>query len=187
LDEIRFVPAGVPPLRNAPAASCEHRQRMAELAVAGQPRLSVDDREIRMPGPSYTVRTLESFRNEFGSAPLCLLMGTDAFRGLESWYRWERLLQLAHIVVMERPGSPTPRTPAHLPAWARDHVCRDKHDLLDAAAGGILFQHVEPQEISATAIRKMIAQGQSVEDLLPRDVWHYICAHRLYGYKREGA
>ncbi len=187
LDKIHFVPAGIPPLRNAPAASCEHRQRMAELAIVDQARLCVDDRETRMPGPAYTVRTLESFRSEFGSTPLCLLMGTDAFCGLESWYRWERLLQLAHIVVMGRPGSPTPRTPAHLPSWARDHVCRDKRDLSDTAAGRILFQHVEPQDISATAIRKMIAQGRSVENLLPQDVWHYIRAHRLYGYEHEGA
>ncbi|MFQ5755165.1 MAG: nicotinate-nucleotide adenylyltransferase [Acidiferrobacterales bacterium] len=187
LDEVRFVPAGMPPHRTVPSASSQHRFRMVELAVANRPGLCADDREARMEGPSYTVRTLESLRGEIGSRALCLLMGTDAFRGIESWYRWERLLQLAHIVVMERPGSQMSGMHAQPPSWARDHVCQDKRELSRTAAGRILFQHVEPQAISASAIRTMIAQAQSVEELLPAEVWQYIRTHRLYGYKYEGA
>ncbi len=187
LDEVRFVPAGMPPHRTVPSASSQHRLRMVELAVASRPGLCVDDRETRMESPSYTVQTLESLRGDIGSRALYLLMGTDAFHGIDSWYRWERLLQLAHIVVMERPGSPAPGMHAQLPSWARDHVCQDQRELSCTAAGRILFQHVEPQAISASEIRRMIAQGQSVEELLPAEVWQYIRTHRLYGYRYEEA
>ena len=75
LQELRFIPAAHPPHRQTPVAACEHRLRMAELAVAEHPGLRVDDRETRRDGPSYTVATLESLRAENETQPMCLLMG----------------------------------------------------------------------------------------------------------------
>jgi nicotinate-nucleotide adenylyltransferase len=164
LAEIRFIPTARPPHRKSPEASYEHRLRMVELAVAPHERLHVDDRESRIAGPSYTVLTLESLRAELGEQPLCLLIGSDAFRGIESWYQWRRLLQLANIVVMERPGSPM-STVAQLPSWAQEHVY--------------------PQDISASGIRTMIEHGQSIADLVPHAVWDYIRRNRLYHYKDQ--
>lgn len=183
LDEVRLVPAAIPPHRIAPVAACKHRLRMVELAVAEWPGLHVDDRETRMNGPSYTVRTLESMRVEFGGRQLCLLMGADAFYGLESWYRWEQLLELAHIIVMQRPGWPLPGPAAKLPVWARARVGRDKGQLLDKSTGLIMFHQVDPQDISGSRIRSMIAKGRSVHRLMPNPVWEYIRANQLYGYK----
>jgi nicotinate-nucleotide adenylyltransferase len=184
LAEIRFVPTARPPHRKPPEASYEHRLRMVELAVASHERLRVDDREIRIAGPSYTVRTLESLRAELGERPLCLLIGSDAFRGIESWYQWQRLLQLANIVVIERPGSPL-STVTQLPSWARGHVCRNKDELAGNSSGLLWLQHVDPQDISASRIRAMIEQGQSIVGLLPDVVWDYIRRNRLYHYKDQ--
>jgi nicotinate-nucleotide adenylyltransferase len=185
LEEIRFVPTARPPHRKPPVASYEHRSRMVELAIASLDRFRVDDRESRIPGPSYTVHTLASLRAELGKQPLCLLIGSDAFLELESWYQWRRLLQLAHIVVMERPGSPM-ATAAQLPAWASERVCREKGELARSPSGKLLLQHVDPQDISASRIRAMIANGQSIAGLLPDAVWHYIRRNRLYHYKDQG-
>jgi nicotinate-nucleotide adenylyltransferase len=179
LEEVRFIPAARPPHRRMPAATFAHRLRMVELAVAANPQFRVDERERNMPGPSYTVRTLESLRREYDSRPICLLMGSDAFRGLESWYQWERLLELSHIVVMERPASPTS---AQLPSWAEHRLCRDKSELSNHAGGLISIQHVDPQDISASHIRALIASGQSVAGLLPGTVYDYIQRNHLYGY-----
>ncbi len=110
---------------------------------------------------------------------MCLLMGSDAFRGLESWYKWERLLELSHIVVMERPEAPTA---GQLPSWAEHRLCRDKHKLANHAGGRIWIQHVGPQDISASHIRALIASGQSVAELLPGAVYEYIQQNHLYGY-----
>lgn len=185
--ELRLVPTARPPHRQPPVASFEHRLRMVGLAIAQSPGFVVDDREHRMPGPSYTVRTLESLRAELGAVPLCLLMGTDAFRGLTTWYQWERLFELAHIVVMERPGSPLSVLASGLPPWAQPRLCRERERLARAAGGLIVLQPVQPQEVSASAIRAMIAAGRTPQGLLPDAVWNYIQVNRLYGYRSQGA
>jgi nicotinate-nucleotide adenylyltransferase len=179
LAEIRFVPAANPPHRRVPAATAAQRLRMVELAVAGIPGFVVDDREIGRDGPSYTVPTLESLRREFGARPLCLLLGMDAFEGIETWHQWRRLPELAHLVVMTRPGWTFPDGAA-LPAWARGRLEREPDKLAQTGAGKIFFQAVTPQDISATRIREAIAAGRPVEGLLPSAVLEYIRTHRIY-------
>ena len=179
LAEIRVIPAANPPHRRPPVAAPEQRLRMVELAVAGVPGFTVDDREFRRGGPSYTVLTLESLRREFGERPLCLLMGLDAFEGIETWHRWQRLPELAHFIVMTRPGWEFPAG-ERLPPWARDRLVRETSKLTQAGAGKIYFQAVTPQDISATRIREALARGEPVEAWLPSAVLEYIRANRVY-------
>ena len=179
LAEIRVIPAANPPHRRPPVATAEQRLRMVELAVAGVPGFTVDDREFRRGGPSYTVLTLESLRREFGERPLCLLMGLDAFEGIETWHQWQRLPELAHFIVMTRPGWEFPAG-ERLPPWARDRLVRETSKLAQAGAGKIYFQAVTPQDISATRIREALARGEPVEAWLPFAVLEYIRANRVY-------
>ena len=179
LAEIRIIPAANPPHRRPPVATPEQRLRMVELAVAGVPGFTVDDREFRREGPSYTVLTLESLRREFGERPLYLLMGLDAFEGIETWHRWQRLPELAHFIVMTRPGWEFPAG-ERLPPWARDRLVRETSKLTQAGAGKIYFQAVTPQDISATRIREALARGEPVEAWLPFAVLEYIRANRVY-------
>src|SRR5690606_15909888 len=89
LDELRLVPSARPPHRETPQVSAEQRLAMVALAVADEPALSVDDRELRRDKPSYTVDTLESLRAELAADDqVFLLLGWDAFCGLPSWHRW---------------------------------------------------------------------------------------------------
>ncbi len=104
LAEIRFVPCRIPVHRAAPSITAEQRFDLVRLATAEQPGFVADDRELRRAGPSYMVDTLASLREEVGGVPLCLIVGTDAFRELHTWRRWQELTDLAHIVVMQRPG-----------------------------------------------------------------------------------
>jgi nicotinate-nucleotide adenylyltransferase len=179
LAEVRIIPAANPPHRRPPLATAAQRLRMAELAVAEFPGLRVDDREIRRGGPSYTVLTLESLRGEFGVRPLCLLLGLDAFEGLETWHQWRRLPELAHFVVMTRPGWSLPAAGV-LPAWACGRLAHAASDLTQTGAGKIYFQTVTPQDISATRIREAIARGEAVDGLLPSAVLDYLRANRIY-------
>src|SRR5210317_2209069 len=96
LKEIRFIPCRIPPHRGEPVADPMQRMAMVRAALAGQPDMILDDREIKREGPSYMVDTLESLRSEFTTEPLCLVLGMDAFLGLSSWHRWKDLLTLAH-------------------------------------------------------------------------------------------
>ena len=168
-----------PRYRRAPMAAPEQRLRMVELAVAEFPGLSVDDREIRRDGVSYTVPTLESVRAEIGAEPLCLVVGSDAFAGLSSWHRWERLFELAHIVVMERPGSPLSATRV-LP-WALPRLSGDAGEIAVHPAGRVFFVPVTPVDVSATRLRAAIARGETPSpDVLPAAVWAYIRDHHIY-------
>jgi nicotinate (nicotinamide) nucleotide adenylyltransferase len=100
LGEIRFIPTGTPPHRDTPRVSARQRSEMVGLAIADQPAFVLDEREVARNTPCYTVDTLSELRAELGeSQPLCLLMGGDAFLELHTWHEWERLFELAHIVI----------------------------------------------------------------------------------------
>jgi nicotinate-nucleotide adenylyltransferase len=180
LEQVRFVLARQPPHRPPPVAATEQRLRMVELALAGKPGFCIDRRELERPGPSYTVDTLESLRVEFRLQPLCLIMGFDAFLGIETWDRWPRLLELTHIVAMHRPGSWDQSGLDHLPAWAQTRLCQDPAELMRKPAGLLSVQAVIPQPISASELRAAIAKGESVQDLVPATVWRYIRENKLY-------
>lgn len=179
LAEIRVIPAAKPPHRRPPVATAAQRLRMVELAAAGIPGLVADDRELKRDGPSYTVTTLESLRREFIDCPLCLLMGMDAFEGLETWHRWPRLPELAHLIVMTRPGWTFPASDA-LPSWTRGRLEHEAARLAQVSAGKIYFQAVTPQDISATRIREAIARGDPVEQWVPPEVDNFIRVNRIY-------
>ncbi len=182
LAEVRLIPAGNPYHRatNPPHASALQRLEMAQLAVAEFPGLSVDPREALQATPAYTVETLESLRAESGVTPLLLLLGIDAFVTLPAWRNWTRLFELAHLVLVARPGFsvPHPLTPVLEAQWALRAI--DNPDLLSLGSGRIYCQPVSPQPIAATAIRAMLRAGQPPDGLLPAAVVAYIENHSLY-------
>lgn len=180
LDEVRLIPAHVPPHRATPSVDASERLKMLHLATRGEPRMIVDDRELRRDGRSYTVDTLISLREDFPDAHLCLLLGTDSFRSLPDWDRWRELGEHAHIVVMERP-EPGPPVPEALQLWLQGRETADWQRLLTNVAGLVLYQHVTPLGISATAIRRRLATGHSGRYLLTDAVWDHIRIHGLYG------
>ena len=185
LPTVRLVPAGAPPHRAAPVASPAHRLAMVELAISGVPGLEVDRREIDRPGPSYTVPTLESLRADDRDRPLALIVGADAFLGLPQWHRWRELFDLAHIVVVARPGVAfdVERAPALVPEWEQRHASGPLA-LTAAPAGAIVVQPVTAHDVSATAIRRELGRGAAglaaVRGLLPPPVLAYIERNQLY-------
>ena len=177
--EVRLLPAHVPPMRGAPGATAEQRRRMVELAVEGVEGLSLDDRELRREGPSYMVDTLAEVRAEVGEQPICLILGMDAFARLDGWHEWRRLTELAHLVVMNRPGSRPPLEGAVADLLNARRVDLH-HELERRPAGSILVQTVSALEISATDIRRRIRAGHDIRFLLPEAVREFIAEQRLY-------
>jgi nicotinate-nucleotide adenylyltransferase len=183
--EVRLVPAADPPHRAAPHASARDRVAMLELALREFPGLALDTREIARGGKSYTVDTLTDLRAEVPERPLALLVGADAFRGLSTWHDWRSLFDLAHVVVVPRPGidvaAGLPETLAR--EWRARHT-EDARALRSARAGSIYVQPVTAQPISATAIRASLARGSAgsveIAGLLPGAVLAYIESNRLY-------
>ncbi len=179
LAEVRFMPCRQPPHRGTPAASARDRCNMLRLALAEQRGFVVDERELRRAGPSYMVDSLSSLRAEAGRRPLCLLLGMDAFNSLDTWHRWERLVELAHLVVVDRPGADCAPSPAVADLLARCRVS-DPRPLRQRPAGCILLQTVTRLEISASRIREMVRKGLSPRYLLPEKVLEYIWREGLY-------
>ena len=179
---IAMMPAADPPHRPAPGASATHRARMLDLAVADEPGLLVDRRELLRDTPSYSVDTLRGIRVERGVvAPVALLIGADSLAGLTQWKDWETLFELAHFVVAARPGvALDDGLPGPLPAFLKDRWTNVAADLLAAPAGRVLILQNELHEGSATDVRSRIAAGQPWRHLVPGAVARYIDRHDLY-------
>ena len=181
---VRFIPAGDPPHRAAPVATPAQRLAMVEIAVDGIPGLEVDAREIGRPGRSYTVPTLLELRTEAPARPLALILGADAFLGLPTWHRWQELFELAHLVVVARPGVTFERAlPGPLAVeWSRR--LRDVAALATESAGMIVTQVITEHPISASVIRAQLTRGSegiaAVRRLLPAAVLAYIDRNQLY-------
>jgi len=165
--DVRLMPANVPPHRSPPVASSAQRVRLLRAALAGQVRLQLDERELRREAPSYTVETLREMRAEFGlDRPLILLIGADAFAGLPSWREWRALFGLAHIAVLTRPGHGLD-APEEFHAAIAPRRAESARDLHASAAGKVLGLPVTPLEISASAVRALLAQGREPRWLVP--------------------
>jgi len=166
LEEVRLVPAGAPPHRGTPTCDAGHRLAMVRAAVADQPGLVVDDREIRRGGPSYTVLTLRELRGEQPLRPLCLIVGMDAFLGLPQWHEWRDVFELAHVVVAHRPGWQAPDT-GELGELLATRGTQRVADLHASIAGRLHVRPVTQLEISSTDLRELIVAGQDPRYLLP--------------------
>jgi nicotinate-nucleotide adenylyltransferase len=179
LAEVRFLPTGNPPHRDQPLAGAELRLRMVRAAVAGQPAFTVDDREIRRSGVSYSVDTLAELRAEYPRRSLCLLLGMDAFLGLPHWHRWRELLELAHIVVAHRPGWKAP-TMGPLGEVMVDHGTGSIRELHERTAGRIYVHAVTQLEISSTELRQLIVSGLDPHYLVPDEVRRILLDSECY-------
>ena len=179
--DVAFVPAADPPHRPAPGASAAQRAAMVALAIAGTPGLSLDERELRRDGPSWTVLTLEQARAEAGpSAPLAWLVGADAFRGLPTWHRWETLAGLAHLVVAVRPGHALSPLPDVLAASMAGRWTERPADLVSAPSGRAFLLDMPPHPASATQLRERLRGRADTGGWLAPGVARYIREHGLY-------
>lgn len=187
LSQLRMLPLAAAVHRRQPVASPEQRMAMLRVAIRDEPVLVADDRELTRGGPSYSVDTLRSFRAELGGdLSLCLLVGADAFEGLPDWHRPLDILEMVHLVVMQRPGAPTARDP-----WLRDQVEQRRVDdpsaLRGRSGGHIYFQTVTQLDISATRIRRLLTQGKSPRYLLPDGVLALALDYSCYAVQQGQA
>jgi nicotinate-nucleotide adenylyltransferase len=183
LGGVRWIPAGQPPHRGIPEVTAEQRLEMVLRCTAENEHFSVDASEVKAAAPSYTVHTLERLRAELGAEQsLILLVGADAFAGLSGWHRWRDIFSLAHVAVSHRPGFPVEITslPHELATEFHDRHLTGIDGLKDTPAGGIATFAMTQLAISATQIRKLLANGVSARYLLPDSVLDYIQRHQLY-------
>lgn len=181
LRDTLIMPSRTPPHRaHGPAASSFHRFAMAALAVNDQDEVHVSDEELTAEGPSYTARTLERLAAR-GLTPtqIFFITGADAFAEIETWYRYPEVLEMAHFVVVSRPGAPVAALGERIPGLqARMHAVRSPADL--PAEPAILLVDARTPDVSSTGIRRRVRVGASIQGLVPPAVESHILKHGLY-------
>ncbi|PKF57575.1 nicotinic acid mononucleotide adenylyltransferase [Alteromonadales bacterium alter-6D02] len=179
LEYINIVPNHRSPHKQSNNTSNEHRLAMLKLAVEHCPQLSIDERELHVEGPSYTVNTLETLRTNHPERPICFLMGMDSLLSFTKWHRWQDILSVCHLVVSQRPGWPLPDQ-GEIAQLLDKHRCIDADILHQTLNGHIFIHHAHPLSISSSEIRDLTSRNQTCQFLLPDAVNAYIVKHRLY-------
>ena len=153
LKRVLFIPTGNPRYRTPAVASGKDRLEMLRLALAGDPRLEIDPRELQAGASGYTVDTLSDLHAE-GMNDLYLLMGADQYAKLGSWHNPQEIARLAKIAVFARPGV----------------ELEEPVDLVP----------MRPMAISSSALRARAARGDDLSGLVPEPVANYIARRALY-------
>jgi nicotinate-nucleotide adenylyltransferase len=154
LDKVILVPAAISPLKKAaPVASGEVRLAMLQVAVKGEPEFEVNECELLRPPPSYTIDTVEDIRRRECDAAIYCLIGEDNVEQLPRWHRFAELEKIVRFVVLDRSG----KQPSH--------------------SYQLIHRRID---ISATEIRRRVAQNESIRYLLPDSVEEIIQREKLY-------
>jgi len=178
LDVVHMVPCAMPNHRGQPGASGVHRAAMLALALADEPRLVVDQRELQRPGISYMVDTLNSFATEFPDAALVYILGKDSFLSLPSWHKWRQLIDICHLCVTGRPGV-VGAMPDELASEEARRRVSNATEMFSQQRGKLMYMDNLDLLVSSSAIRNALAQGEMPAQL-PLSVQRYIREHRLY-------
>ena len=154
LEKVILVPASISPLKKAaPVASGEVRLAMLRAAIKGEPGFEVDECELRRRPPSYTIDTVEEIRRRESAAAIYCLIGEDNVEQLPLWHRFAELDKMVQFVVLDRSG----KQPSH--------------------PYEVILRRID---ISATEIRRRVAQNESIRYLVPESVEEIIQREKLY-------
>lgn len=194
LDEVWLMPNHIPPHKNGTHVSTDDRLAMAQLVCDAFPPLKLCAIEALRESPSYTVTTLQALKQQYPQHEFYFLMGMDSFLGLQSWYHWQGLFELCHLVVCQRPGS-------NMSAEHPMHAVLAKHESAPittietgsietsiATNTGLIFRvSITEQPFSSTQVRTDLEQGLAIEDALPVCIQLYIKQHQLYAPKARNS
>jgi nicotinate-nucleotide adenylyltransferase len=187
LDRVLFIPSFHPPHKQEEdVPSADHRLEMVRIATAENKAFVPSDIEIMRGGKSYTVDTIESLKRMYPDANLFFITGVDSFLDIQTWNRWEELLQLCTFVVLSRPGYQfADLLKIDFLRAAENQIIeldRRQHVHVEIHAGAITvyLEMIPLYDISSTDIRRRVKEGRSIKYLLPEMVETYIIDNKLY-------
>jgi len=161
LDELRWIPVGQPWQKTRRLAPAADREAMVRLAIAGEPRFVLDRIELRRRGPTFTLDTVRELVAAEAGREWFLILGQDQYASLHTWRDWPELLGLVTLAIANRPGAAIAVNP---------QIAKAEHRVV----------RLPMMNVSSTEIRRRVAAGESIADLVPDAVARYIEAHRLY-------
>jgi len=188
-DRFYVVPAAVPPHKQGrKILSAEHRVAMLERAMAGLPVI-LSDVELKRKGKSFTVDTVRTLRREVADGTeVYLTMGVDAFFDFHTWRDEKRILSMAGLIVVNRPGTSHGDLPvAVIQGYLTDYIDpgyswdpERKRFVHPSLCGIVPLSVTLVSPLSSTDVRTCIEQGDRPTDLLHPEVLRYIEDKGLY-------
>lgn len=175
LARVLLVPAAAPPHKSADLTPFHHRMAMAEITARAEAWLEASDIEARRGGVSYTVDTLAELARERPRSELFFIIGEDTIPELPLWRDLPRLLSLARIVAVNRPGPRRSFSPELFPEVPPEKLSRSERDRVEMA----------PVPIASRELRQAVRAGKPFEHWLLPGVADYIRKHRLYGCRDQ--
>ncbi|MGA9405856.1 MAG: nicotinate-nucleotide adenylyltransferase [Bacteroidota bacterium] len=162
LDKLFFVPSYISPHKKRGEDELAiHRFQMVRRAIKENSRFDFSSLELERKGVSYTYKTVETFHRDFPNSKLFIIIGADNFSEFHTWKNPERIMELASLIVMNRP-------------FQKTGVVNKK------IRGTVHFASVPDVQISSTGIRTRVRQHKSIQYLVPHEVLQYIERHNLY-------
>jgi nicotinate-nucleotide adenylyltransferase len=162
LDKILFIPSYISPHKQQGEESISnHRLEMIKIAVSGKPNYSVLDYEINQQGTSYTITTLEFLRQGNPNDRFFVIVGIDNYLTFHEWKDPQKILQIATLVVMNRPNFP-------------------KRINESVGTKNVVFVNVPNIDISSSEIRIKVKEGRQIQDDVGGKIEEYIKKHSLY-------
>ena len=200
--QIQLIPNKYPDYRSTPIATPRQRATMLRLATAFYSGMTVNSIEIKRPDViTRTIDTVRAIRQHLpDQQALCFVLGSDAYSHLHTWHCWQELIELVHLIVIERP---TAIQQKRLPLWLEKHLqsrgVGDPSWLTLCRGGMILKRHINAPNISATDVRRklnimfehaatdmdILRQDYGRKIAIPKPVLHYIIRHRLYSVNHK--
>ncbi len=177
---VHWVLSARPPHKESVSASIEHRFAMLELALKDAPHYVADASEIERQAKSYTIDTVELFRQRYPQADLCVIIGADSLLTLPTWHRYQALMASVNWVIMHRPGYPL-----EVPSEIKPRLVESPAELLQYKHGKVWVFDASDFNISSTQLRHAISTEQTqpaslVNEFLAPQVLSYIQTHKLY-------
>jgi nicotinate-nucleotide adenylyltransferase len=191
LEEIFLIPAALPPHKiPGEVVDAGERLHMLNLALEDTAGFSVSDIELKRSGPSYTIDTVNHFKNALPErSQIYLVMGLDAFLEIDSWKSYEKLLVQVPIIVINRPQTDRCTSSVGwelMDAYLKSSISGDytfselqSCYLADDKQPIHIFE-VTALDISSTKIRRLIKEGRSIGYLVPRKAAEFINSRGLY-------
>ena len=170
LDSVLFVPAGNPYHKAHADVGREHRWQMVQCVTELDARFAASDVDLVREGETYTIDTVQIFKQIYPNAQWWWLMGMDSFMALHTWKHWQALVRQVSIAVAARPGQSLRQLPAVLQGYAADAL----------KTGSLHFLNAPEMAVSSTEIRRKIQAGADISGDVPSAVQQYILQHGLY-------
>ena len=179
LKQLFLMPNHIAPHKSASHCSAKQRSEMVKLAIAKQPRMAIDTRELNRHKASYTIETLKELKALYPATPICFIMGMDSLVSFDSWFKWQEILNYCHLIISQRPQW-HPHFNSTVQALVERCKTTDKQDLHNLQYGKIYFQDTSQLDISSTEIRRLLHNGSSIDYLVPEAISDYIKKYQLY-------